>query len=179
MNLKDIIENCLSYLDGEVDVLGSFAENSDKVKLLVRCGNIKIKEIACDYLPLADECELEVEDGEIKLNAFPKRVKEVLDITKNGQKLPYKVSPSAIFVNTSGMVKVKYNYLPVDVKLDGYVEVDSRVSDVALIYGILSEYCMVTGRYEEGVYWGQKFENCMQTACRSNRERYVKSRSWR
>ncbi len=179
MNLKDIIENCLGYLDGEVGEIGTFAQNSNKVKLLIRCANIKIKEIACDYLPLTDECEMVVENGQIELGAFPRRVKEVLSVTKGGVRQYFKVSPSSIFVKTGGRVIVKYHYLPTDIKLNDMVEVDSRVSDVTLIFGVLSEYCMATGRYEEGVYWGEKFESGMAVACRSNRERFVKVGRWK
>jgi len=155
------------------------AENSDKVKMLIRCANIKIKEIACDYLPLTDECELIVENGQIGLNAFPRRVKEVLSITKVGQRVQFKVSPSEIFVPTNGRVTVKYNYVPTDIRLDGRVEVDCRVSDVTLIFGVLCEYCMASGRYDEGLYWGEKFESAMVVACRTNRERYLPRRSWK
>ncbi|MGN0771845.1 MAG: hypothetical protein ACI4MI_04600 [Christensenellales bacterium] len=178
MKLKEVIEICLTYLGDEDPTISSSTKSTPKIKLLVRCANIVIKEIACDYLPLTDNKTCNVSNGEIEYAALNHRVKEILGITSNGSAVDFECLPSKVTVSCEGQVDVKYNYVPADIDLDDECETDVRVSPVCLALGTCAQYCMIEGLYEEAVMMNDKFMDSLAVACRNNREKRVKARYW-
>ena len=63
MKLKEVIEICLTYLGDEDPTISSSTKTTAKIKLLVKCANIVMKEIASDYLPLTESKTCVVKDG--------------------------------------------------------------------------------------------------------------------
>ena len=179
MKLKDVIEICLTYLGDEDPTISSSTKTTAKIKLLVRCANIVIKEIAGDYLPLTESKVCTVKEGEVEYSSFDHRVKEVLSVKSNGVEVEWRAMPSNLKVQCEGEVNIKYSYLPADVDLEGECDVDVRVSPVCLAMGTCAEYCMIEGNYELAVMMNDKFMDSIAIACRNNREKKVKGRVWR
>ena len=179
MKLKEVIEICLTYLGDEDPTISSSTKTTAKIKLLVRCANMVIKEIASDYLPLTANKACTVKDGEVEYSTLDYRVKEVLSVKSNGVEVEWSAKPSKLIVKSEGEVDIKYSYLPTDVDLDDECDVDVRVSPVCLAMGTCAEYCVIEGNYEQAVMMNDKFMDSIAIACRNNREKKIKGRVWR
>ncbi|MGN0797505.1 MAG: hypothetical protein ACI4M5_04785 [Christensenellales bacterium] len=179
MKLKEVIEICLTFLGDEDPTISSSTKTTAKIKLLVRCANIVIKEIASDYLPLTATKTCNVQDGVVEYSLLDYRVKEVLSVKSNDVETQWKAMPSKLKVDCDGKVDITYSYLPADVDLDDECDVDVRVSPVCLAMGTCTEYCMIDGNYELAVMMNDKFMDSIAVACRSNREKKIKGRVWR
>lgn len=179
MKLKEVIEICLTYLGDEDPTISSSTKTTAKIKLLVRCANMVIKEIASDYLPLTANKACTVKDGEVEYSTLDYRVKEVLSVKSNGVEVEWSAKPSKLIVKSEGEVDIKYSYLPTDVDLDDDCDVDVRVSPVCLAMGACAEYCVIEGNYEQAVMMNDKFMDSIAIACRNNREKKIKGRVWR
>lgn len=179
MKLKEVIEICLTYLGDEDPTISSSTKTTAKIKLLVRCANMVIKEIASDYLPLTANKACTVKDGEVEYSTLDYRVKEVLSVKSNGVEVEWSAKPSKLIVKSEGEVDIKYSYLPTDVDLDDECDVDVRVSPVCLAIGACAEYSVIEGNYEQAVMMNDKFMDSIAIACRNNREKKIKGRVWR
>ena len=89
----------------------------------------------------------------------------------------YKVLPTEIIA--SGNVTVTYYYLPV---IDSISQENplkkSPVSTNTLAYGVLSEFLVYKGRFEEAVTYFEKFINGLKNASNYKRKNKLKAREW-
>lgn len=180
MKLKEVIEICLTYLgDAEASVSKQTAEHS-KIKLLIKCANIVIKEIANDYIPLKDTEIVVASGGRFVYDLLPKRVSEIFKVQEklSGQKVSFYQKPSVCLVDKDGELVVEYSYYPFDVAIDDDCEISPKISSKTFALGVVSEYCMIEGMYEQSVMFGQKFQEEIKVACRQNKEFIVKARRW-
>lgn len=178
MKLKEMIEICLTYLGDEDPIISSSTKSTAKIKLLVRCANIVIKEIASDYLPLLETNKCIVNNNEVEYSMLGKRVREILSVKSGGVEVDWKAMPSKIKVDCEGEVDIKYSYLPTDIELDDECDVDVRVSPVCLALGTCAEYLMIDGAYEQAVMMNDKFMDSIAIACRNNKEKRIRGRQW-
>lgn len=179
MKLKEVIEICLTFLGDEDPTISSSTKTTAKIKLLVRCANIVIKEIACDYLPLTESKVCTVKDGAVEYTLLDHRVREILGVKSKGNKTNWEALPSKLKIDDEGEVEIKYSYLPADIDLEEECDVDVRVSPVCLALGTCAEYCLIDGAYEQAVTFNDKFMDSLAIACRNNREKKIKGRVWR
>ena len=179
MKLKEVIEICLTYLGDEDPTISSSTKTTAKIKLLVRCANIVLKEIASDYLPLTESKVCLVRDGEVEYTALDHRVREILGVKSKGNEVEWEALPSKLKTDADGEIEIKYSYLPLDIDLDDDCDVNVRVSPVCLALGTCAEYCLIDGAYEQAVTFNDKFMDSLAIACRNNREKKVKGRVWR
>lgn len=179
MKLKEVIEICLTYLGDEDPTISSSTKTTAKIKLLVKCANIVMKEIASGYLPLTESKTCVVKDGEVEYSMLDHRVREILGVKSKGNEVAWEALPSKLKTDAEGEVEIKYCYLPSDVDLEGECDVNVRVSPVCLALGACAEYCLIDGAYEQAVMMNDKFMDAIAVACRNNREKKVKGRVWR
>lgn len=182
MQLKEAIEISLTYLGDEDAAVNTQTAQHPRLKLLVKCANLVIKEIATEYIPLIERESAQVKDGTINYDRLLHRVLEVLEVRDADSDIPSDcyMGPSECRVANSGMKKalIKYSYLPMDVSIDEQCPLSPLVSAKTLALGICAEYSLIEGMYEQSVMFSDRFKEDMRTATRKKGEIKIKPRRW-
>lgn len=182
MELKEAIQISLTYLGDEDASVNSKTAQHPRLKLLVKCANLVIKEIATEYMPLLAEEVVSAENGKITYDKFVNRVLEILSVsnTKNGLESNFRMNPTECILSNTDIQKalVKYSYLPTDIDIDEICPISPMVSAKTLALGICAEYCLIEGMYEQSVMYSDRFKEDMRTATRKKGEIKIKPRRW-
>lgn len=182
MELKEAIQLSLTYLGDEDASVNNKTAQHPRLKLLVKCANLVIKEIVTDYLPLVETEEVDVRDGRISYERLLHRVLEILSVTnaQTGIESNFTMNPTECIVHNGDMTKakVKYTYIPVDIEIDEQCPVSPLVSAKTLALGICAEYSLIEGMYEQSVMYSDRFKEDMRTAVRRKGEIRIKPRRW-
>ena len=188
MKIKDIVE-LAAELVGEPEVLttnsftGEEREEQENgvleknLELLVRCANLSLSVVATDKFELKNKEVIFSETGEIKFDEFNKKVYQIMSVKKNGAKVDYRVYPSLIDCFTKGKFEITYKYLP------GYYELNDTINDFnnvpirLLAYFTASEYCYISGDFDDASVWEQRYKETLQNLT-NLKGKSVPERSW-
>lgn len=179
MKVEEVINAALAYL-GENDYdAGKDKAQDDKIKLLERCVNIMLTEIAQEYLPLVDEFEVVAENNKFSYEQIPRRVSRIVSVKdKDGNKISFRQRSFSCNVDVNGRLKIAYRYLPSQVKIGEDCDVDPAVSEKTLALGVCAEYSMISGMYEQSEGFAERFREDMRSCVRPSRSVTIKSRGW-
>ena len=169
MTIKEIListaaflgrSDIIDYLDKGVTVNNEQCEK--EVKMMVRCANLVINELALEYLPLKFIETAESNGGIIYFGSLSKNILQVLNIfDEYDNKISYKLH--ADYVKTKPeRVKIEYTYIPDTYAIDdviGYAEKDLPLR--AIGYGVASEFSIISGLYDEGVMWDKRYKDSL------------------
>ncbi|MEG1608472.1 MAG: hypothetical protein RR348_01245, partial [Clostridia bacterium] len=180
MKMKEVVEIALTYLGDEDASVSAQTAQHPKNKLLVKCVNLLLKEIACDYAPLVESEVVEVKDGKFCYDVFPHRVREIVKVVnlENGVDMKFEQKPLWCCVALAKKVEVCYAYVPGDIGVDDECVMSPKISSKTLALGAISEFCLIEGMYEQSALYGDKFREEMKNACRKNSEIKIKTRVW-
>lgn len=158
----------------EEDILRAEAEK----KLLLRCANLVVSEVAAEYLPLKTVETLSSVDGRIEYSSFSKQPVEVCGVRKKGEKCRYKMYPSKI-ITDAGEVEVCYSYLPRSIGIEEDLDFEEgRISPRILAYGTAAEYCIISGLHQEAGVWDKRYKDSLFGALRTGRSVRLPLRWW-
>lgn len=159
----------LAFLNGETE---QPAYEEDKELLLISY-NQTARSVAT-YFPLVYTESFSPVNGVVKYEVFtfnPYKIKKVISNDCN-----YEILPTEIKTNRD--IKVEYCYFPkAEDYGDGY-PFNFVVSDVEFSYGVLAEYLLYKGRYEESATYFDKFINALSSYNRANKKSRIPSREW-
>lgn len=179
MKLEEVINAALAYLGEEDYEVGRDKAADDKVRLLVRCANIMLTEIAQEYLPLTDDCEVTAKDGRFSYEDVPRRVCRITSVKdKDGAAVRFCQRSFSCNVSKDGRLKVEYRYLPATVGIGEDCDVDPSVSEKTLALGTCAEYCMISGMYEQSEGFAERFRQDMRACVRPVGAVTLKERGW-
>ena len=179
MLIRDVITLAAQML-GREDLLGEIPGDTaeGEVGALLRCYNIVENEIALDYFPLINTERLNVSGGKITFTQFsytPVEIKKVTNTSDMG--VPFSVYSAYLEVPKGySAVNVTYSYVPEKKELGGETAFTERISARLLAFGVVSEYCLATGRYEEGKLWGERYRDALRAVGILRRPLSVRSR---
>ena len=182
MKVLDIILAAATELgiaDEVNDYVSGGSENAKAdTENLLRAFNLVENELALDYLPLRAEEEVETTTGAIEYSAFSRSVVRILQITDTwGNELEFKLFPD--YVKTQcGKVRVCYTYTPTEKTFTDESEFHALVSVRLFAYGIASEFCLASGRFEEAAIWDKKYKQAIAAAYRAKPVKKISSRRW-
>lgn len=181
MKMKEVVEIALTYLGDEDASVSAQTAMHPKNQLLIKCVNLLLKEIACDYMPLVDSEIVSIVDGKFNYDVFPHRIREVLKVVnlENGVDMKFVEKPQWCDVKMANKAEVKYSYLPDDIGVEDECVMSPKITSKTLALGVASEYCLIEGMYEQSVLYGDKFREEMKNVCRKNSEIRIKPRVWR
>lgn len=74
--------------------------------------------------------------------------------------------------------EVTYTYAPKRKSLSDSSEHGERISPRLMALGVVSEYCLIKGRTEEGKLWGVKYREALRSAGILRHPLSVRSRRW-
>ena len=93
---------------------------------------------------------------------FSKKIYQVLSVKKNRLPVNYRVYPSLIDCFSKGSYEVTYNYLPDYYELDDTIEGFNNVPIRLLAYFTASEYCYISGDFDDASVWEQRYKETLQ-----------------
>ena len=182
MQLKESIQICLTYLGDEDASINTQTAQHPKLKLLVKCANLVIKEIATEYVPLIEEETVEVQDGKISFEGLMHKVGQIRKVQDavSGIRSNFYNTPTHCKLLNDGVkrAKIAYSYIPLDIDIEDDCPLPPVVSAKTLALGICAEYSMISGMYEQSVMYSDRFKQDMRTAVRKKGETKVKPRRW-
>ena len=158
--------------------LGVNTEGEEEAKTLVRCFNLIESELALDYLPLYAEEELESKTGAVYYDEFDKPIVRVVKITDEWDNdVKFKLYPE--YVKTQGgKLKITYTYAPTEKTKDDATDYAAQVTLRLFTFGVLAEYALAHGRFEEAAIWDKKYKDSIAAAYRSNPSVKLRARRW-
>lgn len=187
MTVKDIVEKVAVFLDRK-DILEylktgateNYLSVIEDVNLLVNCYNVVGEEIASLYYRFKTTERLSPNlSGVIKIADFKKNPLAIISVKDvNGNKVNAKILPSEIITNLSEVV-IDYYYVP-DVKnLEDISDfTGTSITDRILCYGVLTEYYLIKGGYEEANLWHGKYINALKNKPLTGNGKRLKGRVW-
>ncbi len=175
MKIKNIIESAVKLLN----LSAAEAENSEcapqdneppklsesEEKLMLKCVDFVIDDIASDYFPLIREDELFVRNGRLFFKDFPRTPTAVASVKKDGKALNFSRRFDGLQLGEDGNVTVQYAFKPAAAAVDGETEwTDGCVSERILVYGVAAEYCIAAGLDADAEMWDKRYRDALQRA---------------
>jgi len=144
MKLKKILSDASQLLG---------IDESDKAnqKILFRCANLVMANLASNHFDYIELQNFAVTDGKIKYINFKKTFLKIKSVS-----CPYELFIDYICV-PNGHVTVEYACIPEFKSPNSIVSINQSL----LLYGILNEYASISGLVDEAKLYGQKFEQLL------------------
>ena len=184
MTIKEMVDLATSiigrkdvkdFLNGKDDVL---EETLKVVDDLVALSGLVIKELSATFIPMYKKEKISSQNGEIYYVNLSQKVAEIVGVYDvNGKKVDYEITPEYIKVG-GGEFLVEYEVVPPNYTLNdeiGYM--DCEVPLVILSYGLVAEYYVCTGRFEQAVMWHERYVDAINSL-RKTKNLKVKTRSF-
>lgn len=183
MQVGDIEVPLLDSIDNTKAKYDKFVSELEENKIVVTLkflGNKLLKLIATNYLPCSEIEEIEVKDNKFANASFSKNITAIKNIVdKNGKAIhKFELTKNALLIS-SGKYKVDYIYAISN--YDYYDEITDFLPSLtysALVDGILGEYYILNGFYEEADFYLTRFESQMNAINRKTKEVRIKERLW-
>lgn len=175
LQLEDVLASISE--EGQLDQEQQERAEADK-KLLLRCANLVVGEVAAEYLPLKATEVLSSPDGNIEYSAFSRRPIEVYSVRRNGAKCRYKMYPHKL-ITEAGEVEVCYSYVPQSVGIDEELDfAEGKLTPRVLAYGTAAEYCLINCLHQEAGVWDKRYKDSLLGALRAGRPLRIPARRW-
>ncbi len=166
-------ENLYSYLSDEYSTLTGYQNDGE---LLLIAYNQSIIS-ACAYFPFYFKESLKPINGVVKYQNFTFNPYKILSVKPKNTCCNFKILPTEIETNCD--VEVEYNYFIESQDFNDKFPYDNGVvSSIAISYGILSEYLLYKGRYDESIAYNDKFINELKNLSNYKRKTKIKVREW-
>lgn len=180
MQIKQIVIQVLTRLglENEYDIESIQTDEDEDISLIVRCINMTAANMASCEMPLIKSAQLDSINGLIGYEQFADRVIDVKKIESGVGSLRFKMYPDCIRLEGSGRVEVTYSYLPKYAEFDGKLEISPKATEEVVCLGAMSEYCIINGRYEEGLIYEKRYKSLLKDLCRAKREILLPLRRW-
>ena len=163
-------DNLYKYLVGEGEENQSYKSDKD---LILIAYNQAIQTASC-YYPLEYTETLSAVDGRIKYSSFTHNPYKIIEI--KGDKRA-KINPTEILTN--GKLTVTYYYVPSANDLsEDFIFLSTPISAVTIAFGVLSEFLIYKGRFEEASMYVDKFINALKNFKIASSNMRIKAREW-
>jgi len=163
MKLKNLIQDAANMLGIDAP------QKSPIFSILFRCANLVVSNVACNYEDCVATQTFDVTDGRIDLSKFKKTFLKVKSCNVN-----YDLYINSLSV-PNGMVTVQYAYIPKFTSGNNVITtVAGRLTESALLYGILAEYASISGLTDEEKRYNEKFEDLLFACTRTGSARVMK-----
>lgn len=166
-------ENLYTYMSDESSSMVGYENDSDL--LLIAYNQAIIS--ACAYFPFSHKESFSPIDGKVKYENFTFNPYKILSVIPKNACFSFKILPTEIL--TLGDIEVEYNYFAQSQDFnDEFVYQNGVVTPLAISYGLLSEYLLYKGRYDESLAYNDKFINSLKNLASYKKKSKIKSREW-
>lgn len=175
-NRQDLLDT--QFFDEEI-IQSPSSEQSKEINTFVRCLNLVVGEIACDYLPLLKEEEIEVTNGKITYSDFDLMLIEVVKIVDiNGKSVKFKNFADYIQI-PNGKYVITYSYIPDQLEFeDDMQQFYGRIPERVFAYGVAMEYSLLNSLFDEMEIWQTRFKDSLRIAMQKHCEKRLPKRGW-
>ena len=183
MTVKDILKTSASmigrddvveYINGSVQNIGE--QTMPTINLMVNLINLVISELSATFIPMINSETVNVENGKIYYSKLKENAIKIINVyDTDGRELSAKYTAEYIDV-AGGKVIVEYEYAPSNYGLTdtiGYSAKDVSLSTLA--YGLIAEYSISQGCFDEAVMWHKRCVEAV-TAMRKMKNVTIKGR---
>lgn len=177
MKTEKLIELSAKFLNIEKFVSGE-QKDQNVVSLLMTALNNVISEIAEEYIPFLKKEKVLVENGKILYSDLSQKVKEIVRVNSNKQKVSFSLFEKGIEVDANGEVEITYSYIPKEVELGEEIEFPVGVTERTVACGVAGEYALMSERYEECVNYDNRFLSGIKAVKRTKKERKLPYWRW-
>ncbi len=184
MTVKEIIKQSAIFLnlEGVIKYLETGAcENYltalEEVKLLVDCYNVVTEEIASSHCRFKATETFSPKNNRVKLSEFSLNPLAIISVkNKQNSKINAKILPTEI-ANVSEQIIVDYYYIPTPKTIEDISDFTAtQIKKRILVYGVITEYLLIKGSYEEASLWHDKYaQSLISIAGKGGR---MRSRRW-
>lgn len=182
MKVKDIVLSAAKALGIEKGVSAFFDENNGEfqreAELLLSCFNNVECALALDYIPLYAEDTLRTVTERLDFSAFshaPVRIVEVKDT--EGNLVEFTLFPKYLKAG-KGTFRVTYTYTPDAKTIEDESDFGLLSGSSMLVYGLLAEYSLAEGRFQEADQWDKRYKRAIESTYRSRPCKRIESRRW-
>ena len=146
---------------------------------LVKCVNLVCDEIATDYFPVVQTQTVNVTNGEIDFSLFNNKVQGVVSVKDEGGKnVNFCYSQHGIANLECKQASVRYRVAYQWTDFWGEVNFGSpQVTSRVVAYGVVAQYYLLCGNYDQAKSWSARFYLCLQD-CKRGGERVMPQRRW-
>ena len=186
MLVKDIIKRVLSLTDLReemtfINSLSDTPENLDisvintvtqfvnasafeNVNELLNITNFVISEIANSYIPMVKEDVISVPSTAVAIADLSEKIVKIIDVQKDGESIKYKTQVNVI-KSSRKIDKIIYQFMPkiyrINQKVEGFT---STLFDSDIAIGVLAEYYLKIGRFDEASLLRKRFLYVLERA---------------
>lgn len=165
-------DGLLKYLNGDLSLEDTYS--SDK-SMLLSAYNQAVRSIAV-YFPITAKESFVSENGLVKYERFAFNPYKIKSVKVNGGQGSYKIMPTEIQVN--GNITVEYYYFPKASNINEKFVYEGVISDTEICYGVLAEYLLYKGRYQESATFFDRFIESLKNYNKANKNTLIKAREW-
>jgi len=147
-----------NILEAAAEILGLQAAS---YPILRRCANLVLANIAANHRECLATQTFDVTDGRIEYKDFKKTFLRVKSVSTG----TYSLFIDFMQVHTphsgsgiNGRVEVTYCYIPAFSKKLGQAIRIPNLAEKTFIYGVITEYALISGMFNEAKVWNEKFE---------------------
>ncbi len=184
MKIKDIVRysalilgrsDVINYLDGKEN---TGVDTAETVNLLTNLCTLVVEELASTYLPLVSKSTVTFVNGRQPLNQLNDKIVKIVAVYDiNGNPIDFTVDNHYVNAQITKCT-VEFLYLPKNYGLEdnvGYSEKD--ISATTLAYGVVAEYCITQGLFEQAVMHHKRYVDAVAEICMPKNKK-IKARSW-
>lgn len=178
MKIKEIL-SLASFLRGNGESVkyiengtSANAEEAQKeVDKLIKCYEIAVREIACEYYALKNTDEFDVKENKVLYSSFSILPYQIYSVeNEEGKKEQFSVLPTYVCCK-NGKKKITYSYIPTHFSLEDECEftptpIDKRV----LALAVVSEAYLVEGLIDEAILWQNRYKEALQAVISPKKE---------
>ena len=147
-------------------------DENDKQRLL-KCLNTVLGELYRTKSKTYYTQDFNGESGYIPISEFAFKPLKIHSVTINGEKVLYDILPEGLQFSNAAKITVTYLYLPDEAEEGDEIVLSPSVSERAVKYGCLAEYCLSSGIFEEAALWRAQYERELSKVLKCG---YIKDR---
>ena len=182
MTVSNVVCSAIKIL-GDYDFYNYLTDNGNeqdgylKDKDLLLIAYNQAVETAINYCPLKFTETVSPTNGSVKYEKFTYNPYKILKVTISNSNQSVEILPTEI--KTDGKIKVEYVYVPTAKNFnEKFVYEYSPLSSTTIAYGVLSEYLLYKGRFEEASAYLDKFITSLKNSNKIKRVGKIKERVW-
>ncbi len=182
MTVREVVLQAARVLELETRIMEYIDDGEDyaehEAKLLLGCFHAVECNLALNYLPLYAEDTLRTTTGRLEFSAFENSPVKIIGVTdENGDPVQYTLYPKYLKTKV-GTMSVTYTYTPSEKTWEEESDFSSLMPDRVLVYGILAEYCLIVGRYDDAAEWDKKYKAEVESVFKKRTCQRLSSRRW-
>ncbi|HIU91159.1 MAG TPA: hypothetical protein IAC72_04025 [Candidatus Fimimonas merdipullorum] len=134
----------------------------ERIRAMLTCCATVSEELYCDYAAAVKKCRVRAENGFIDCSKL--RLCRVISLTDSmGNAAKYRYTEGGL-ITDEGEYTVVYAALPPKTEWDGEIKLTPRITPRIFAYGIIAEYCFISGDVVAQKSWAQRYYDALRLA---------------